>query len=184
MNRSLQEYLRCVIYGNDTKYNEWSRDVILFPLAYNSEITTTLGLSPYEMDLNQKPRKIIMFTANSQKTQCYCQPTKESICYYLLSHTHDEDHFHQPQILKLASGTHTECTLNRDLKKWNLPNKSQKTITKTECSIPNTFTIYTSYKPKNWNVCLDPKFCNTKGNIQKFTTNPKRTISSHRQTHW
>ena len=31
-------------------------------------------------------------------------------------HTHDEDHFHQPQILKLASGTHTEWILNRDKK--------------------------------------------------------------------
>ena len=67
MNRSLQEYLRCVIYGNDTKYKEWSRDVKLFPLANNSEITTTLRISPYEMVLNRKPRKTIMFTANSQK---------------------------------------------------------------------------------------------------------------------
>ena len=42
MNRSLQEYLRCIINGNDTKYTEWSADVKLFPLAYNSQITTTL----------------------------------------------------------------------------------------------------------------------------------------------
>ena len=181
MNRSLQEYLRCVIYGNDTKYKEWSRNVKLFPLANNSEITTTLGISPYEMVLNRKPRKTIMFTANSQKNTRLL-PTYKRINLLLsiiTSHTHDEDHFHHPQILKLASGTHTECTLNRDLKKWNFPNKSQKTITKTECSIPNTFTIHTSYKHKNWNVCLDPKFCNTKGNIQKFTTNPMRTISSN-----
>ena len=44
MNRSLQEYLRCIINGNDTKYTEWSADVKLFPLAYNSQITTTLGM--------------------------------------------------------------------------------------------------------------------------------------------
>ena len=44
MNRSLQEYLRCIINGNDTRYTEWSADVKLFPLAYNSQITTTLGL--------------------------------------------------------------------------------------------------------------------------------------------
>ena len=67
MNRSLQEYLRCIINGNDTKYTEWSADVKLFPLAYNSQITTTLGMSPYEMIFNQKPRKPIMFTANSHK---------------------------------------------------------------------------------------------------------------------
>ena len=42
MNRSLQEYLRCIINGNDTRYTEWSADVKLFPLAYNSQITTTL----------------------------------------------------------------------------------------------------------------------------------------------
>ena len=35
MNRSLQEYLRCIINGNDTRYTEWSADVKLFPLAYN-----------------------------------------------------------------------------------------------------------------------------------------------------
>ena len=31
-------------------------------------------------------------------------------------YTHDEDHFHHPHILKLASGTHTEWILNRDKK--------------------------------------------------------------------
>ena len=33
MNRSLQEYLRCIINGNDTRYTEWSTDVKLFPLS-------------------------------------------------------------------------------------------------------------------------------------------------------
>ena len=48
-----------------------------------------------------------MFTANSHKNaQSHCQPNKDSICYNLPLHTHDEDHFHHPQILKLASGTH------------------------------------------------------------------------------
>ena len=54
MNRSLQEYLRCIINGNDTRYTEWSADVKLFPLAYNSQITTTLGMSPYEMVFKPK----------------------------------------------------------------------------------------------------------------------------------
>ena len=81
MNRSLQEYLRCIINGNDTKYTERSADVKLFHLAYNSQITTTLGMSPYEMVFKQKPRKPIMFTANSHKNaQGYCQPNKDSIC--------------------------------------------------------------------------------------------------------
>ena len=35
MNRSLQEYLSCIINGKDTRYTEWSADVKLFPLSYN-----------------------------------------------------------------------------------------------------------------------------------------------------
>ena len=129
MNRSLQEYLRCIINGNDTKYTEWSADVKLFPLAYNSQITTILGMSPYEMVFNQKPRKPIMFTANSHKNaQGYCQPNKDSICYNLPLHTHDEDHFHHPQILKLASGTHTEWILNRDKKHNEIYQKITKKL--------------------------------------------------------
>ena len=66
-------------------------------------------MSPYEMVFNQKPQKPVMFTAKTHKnTQGYCQPNKDSICYNLPLHTRDEDHFHHPQILKLASGTHTE----------------------------------------------------------------------------
>ena len=75
MNRSLQEYLRCIINGNDTRCTEWSTYV---KISYNSQITTTLGKSPFEMVFNQKPRKPIMFTANAHKiAQGYCQPNKE-----------------------------------------------------------------------------------------------------------
>ena len=116
MNRSLQEYLRCIINGNDTRHIEWSADVKLFPLSYNSQMTKTLGMSPYEIVFNQKQRKPIMFTANAHKNaQGHCKPNKNSICYNLPLHTHD-DPFHHPQNLKLASGTHTEWILNRDKK--------------------------------------------------------------------
>ena len=67
MNRSLQEYLRCIINRNDAKYTGWSTDVKLFLLAYNSQITKTLGISPYEMVFYQKLRKLILFTANTSK---------------------------------------------------------------------------------------------------------------------
>ena len=61
------------------------------------------------MVLNQKPRKPIMFTANSSKNaQGFGRPTEESLCYNLSLHTHDENHFHRRQFLKLASGTFTE----------------------------------------------------------------------------
>ena len=129
MNRSSQEYLRCIINGNNTRYTEWSADVKLFPLSYNSQITTTLGMSPYEMVFNQKPRKPIMFTANAHKNaQGHCKPNKDSICYNLPLHTHDEDHFHHPQILKLASGTHTEWILNRDKKHNEIYQKVTKKL--------------------------------------------------------
>ena len=130
MNCSLQEYLRCIINRNDTRYTEWLTDVKLFPLSYNSQITTVFELSPYEMVFNQKPRKPIMFTANSSKnTQDYCRPTKEFICYNLPLHTHDEDHFHHPQILKVASGTHTKWILKRVQRSTLLfPFRPQKTL--------------------------------------------------------
>ena len=129
MNRSLQEYLRCIINGNDTRYTKWSADVKLFPLSYNSQIRTTLGMSPYKMVFNQKPRKPIMFTANAHKNaQGFCQPNKDSICYNLPLHTHDEDRFHHPQILKLASGTHTELILNRDKKQNEVYQKVTKKL--------------------------------------------------------
>ena len=67
MNRLLQEYLRCIINGKDARYTEWSADVKLIPLSYNSQITTTLGMSPYEMVFNQKPRKPNLFTAKAHK---------------------------------------------------------------------------------------------------------------------
>ena len=97
--------------------------------THNSKITTTLGMSPYEMIFNQKPRKPIMFTANVHKNaQGHCKPNKDSICYNLPLHTHDEDHFHHPQILKLASGTHTEWILNRDKKHNEIYQKVTKKL--------------------------------------------------------
>ena len=67
------------------------------------------------MVFNQKPRKPTMFTANASKnTQGYCQLNEDSIWDNLPLHTHDEDHFHHPQILKLASGTHIQLILNRE----------------------------------------------------------------------
>ena len=96
------------------------------PLAYNSQITTTLELSAFEINFNQKPQKPIMFTANSSKNkQAYCQPTKESMHYNLLLHTHDEDHFHCPNILILASGTDTEWISNKKNKNQKIKNKKK-----------------------------------------------------------
>ena len=122
----------------------------LFPLSYNSQNTTTLGMSPYEMVFNQKPCKTIMFTANVHKNaQGYCKPNKDSICYNLPLHTHDEDHFHHPQILKLASSTHTEWILNKDKKHNEIFQKITKKIatkTKHNTQIYSRFTPATELK--------------------------------------
>ena len=108
MNQSLKQYLRCIINGNDTRYTEWSTDVKLFPLSYNSRITTTLGMSPYEMVVNQKSRKPIMFR-EIKMHKVFVNQTKIQYVstYHCIRH-------HHPQFLKLASSTHTEWILNRD----------------------------------------------------------------------
>ena len=36
INRSVQEYLRCISNRNDNNYADWSTDVKLFPLGYTS----------------------------------------------------------------------------------------------------------------------------------------------------
>ena len=95
MNRSSEEYLRCSINGDFSKYTEWSTDLKFFPLTYSFQIATTLGRSPYEMVFNQKRRKPKLFTANfSKNAKGFCQPNKDSFYYNLPLPTHDEDSFH------------------------------------------------------------------------------------------
>ena len=170
MNRSLQEYLRCIINGNDAKYIEWSTDVKIFPLSYNSQITTTLGMSPYKTVFNRKPRKSIMFTANAQKnSQGHCKPNKDSICYNLPLHTHDEDTFHHPQILKLASGTHSEWILNRDKKHNEIYQKVTKKLLQRQNinnQISQRFTPATDLKVGTF--VLKPNFQTQKGTSKKL----------------
>ena len=59
--------------------------------------------------------------------------------------------------------------------------KIQKIITKTECSIPNKFTFRISFKKKFKTYVLIPNFITQKGISKKNTSNPKSTISNHRQ---
>ena len=69
------------------------------------------------VNLKKISRKKMFIENKNKNAQGYCQPNKDSICYNLPLHSHDEDHFHHPQILKLASSTHTQGILNRDKKK-------------------------------------------------------------------
>ena len=52
-----------------------------------SHITTTFGLSPYEMVFNQKPRKTIGLTQTHQKFSRTLSTSKD-----------DKDNFHHPKI--------------------------------------------------------------------------------------
>ena len=95
-----------------------------------------------------------MFTANSSKnTQGYCQPTKESKCYNLRLHIHDEDHFHHAQSLKLASGPHTKWILIREKKHKEFYQKVTKSLLQRQninSQLNSRFTL--SYQFKNWNI--------------------------------
>ena len=69
--------------------------------------------------LNINSRKTIKFTANlSKNAQHFCKNQKKIQYVKTSLHTHDKDHVHYPQDLKLASGTHTEWILSRDSKKF------------------------------------------------------------------
>ena len=66
-------------------------------------MTTNLGLSPYGTVFKQKQRKPCSQQTPQEPHKNIVNPTK----IHFVVHAHDEDHFHQLQILKLASGTHT-----------------------------------------------------------------------------
>ena len=142
----------------------------IIPISYKSQITTTLRMSPYERVFSQKPRKPLMFTANAHKNaQGYCQPNKDSICYNLPLHSHDEDHFHHPQILKLASGTHTEWILNRDKRHTEIYQKITKKLVQRQnvnTQINSRFTPATNLKIGTF-VSIS-NFTTQKGNSKKL----------------
>ena len=111
-----------------------------------------------------------MFTAISHKNaQGYCQPNKDSISYNLHLHTHDEDHFNHPQILKLASGTHTKWILNRDKKHNEIYQKVTKKLLQRQNinnQINSRFTPATDLKIGTF--VLTPKFYLQEGIFKKL----------------
>ena len=109
-------------------------------------------------------------------SQVYCQPTIESICYNLPLHTHDEDLFHHPQILKLVSGTHTELILNRD-KNYNKKLKKLLQRQNINSQINSRFTPAKNLKVVTY--VLIPNFTTQKGISKKNTTTPRRTVSNN-----
>ena len=83
--------------------------------------------------------------------------------------THDEDHFHHPQILKLASGTHTEWILNRDKNHNEIYQKMTKKLLQRQ-SINHQ--ISSRFKPaadlKIGTFVLIPNFTTQKGIFKKL----------------
>ena len=53
-NRVIGQFIRTLVDG---KSNNWSRKSNYFPYDYNTQYQTRLGMSPYEVVFNQKPRK-------------------------------------------------------------------------------------------------------------------------------
>ena len=111
-----------------------------------------------------------MFTANAHKNaQGHCKPNNDSKCYNLPLHTHDEDHFHHPQILKLPSGTHTEWILNRDKKHNEIYQKVTKKLLQRQ-TINNQ--INSRFMPatdlKTGKFVLIPNFQTQKGTSKKL----------------
>ena len=99
------------------------------------------------------------------------QTKSQPKCYNLILQTHDEDPFHCHIILKLDSGTHTESILNRDKKKRNSSKSCKEIVIKTNCSISNKFTFYTSIKPEDGTFVLVPNFI-----IQKEISKTRQPI--------
>ena len=64
-------------------------------------------------------------------------------------HTHDEDHFHHKQNLKIASGLHTEWILGRDKKNCEFYQKTAKKLSQrpnVQSQIVSRFTPATNLK--------------------------------------
>ena len=129
------------------------------------------------MVFNQKPRKPITFTANAHKnTQGYCQPNKDSIGYNLPLHTHDEDHFHHTQNLKLASGTHTERILNRDEKHNEIYQKiTRKMLQRQNINNQNN----SRFRPERKNTSERKK---NRKMTEKILPQDQKEISEHRKS--
>ena len=111
----------------DGKYNNWSRKAKFFPYAYNTQYQTRLGMSPYEVIFNQKPRKPTQVKLGTTADELgNCRPSENSICRTQPTHAHLEQQFNQPKLAKLQKGTFAKCFLDKE-KQFN---ETYQTITK------------------------------------------------------
>ena len=98
------------------------------------------------------------------------------IQYAIIHHyRHDEDHFHYPQILKLASGTHTDWILKRDKKHNEIYQKVTKKLLQRQninSQINSRFMPATDLKIKAFVII--PNFNTQKGISKKLQPLRKR----------
>ena len=95
------------------KYNNWSRKAKFFPYAYNTQYQTRLGISPYKVVFNQKPRKPTKLKLGTTTDGIgSCKPTDTSACNTQPTHTHLEKQFSHPKIAKLQRGTYAKWFLD------------------------------------------------------------------------
>ena len=77
-NRIIGQFIRTLL---DEKHQNWSRKAKFFPYAYNTQYQTRLGMSPYEVVFNQKPRKPTKIKLGTTTDEIEnCNPTETSAC--------------------------------------------------------------------------------------------------------
>ena len=98
------------------KYHNWSRKAKFFPYAYNTQYQTRLGMSPYEVVFNQKPRKPKKIKLGSTTDEMgKCNPTEKSACNTQPAPTHLEKQFNHTKIAKLQKGTFAKWFLDKEI---------------------------------------------------------------------
>ena len=122
--RIIGQFIRTLL---QEKYNNWSRKAKCFAYAYNTQYLTRLGMSPYEVVFNQKPRKPTKIKLGTTTDEMgNCNPTETSACNTQPTHTHLEKQFSHPKIAKLQKETFAKWFLDNE-KHYN---ETYKTITK------------------------------------------------------
>ena len=123
-NRIIGQFFRTLL---NEKYQNWSRKAKFFPYAYNTQYQTRLGMSPYEVVFNQKPRKPTKIKLGTTTDEMgNCNPTRTSACKTQPAHTHLDKQFNHPKIAKLQNGTFAKWFLDKE-KHYN---DTYQTITK------------------------------------------------------
>ena len=124
-NRIIGQFIRTLL---NEQHNNWPRKAKFFPYAYNTQYQTRLGMSPYEVVFDQKPRKPTKKNLGTTTDEMgNCKTTETSACNTQPTHTHLEKQFSHPKIAKLQKGTFAKWFLNKE-KHYN---ETYKTIKKT-----------------------------------------------------